>query len=240
MKKDNAIIQPLKVKHLVHSDVAILVSAEPDIKPLIEVLDLNNVKKHRLMMSDVYTGMMNHLSVLLTGPMIGAPYATLILEETIASGINNILFLGWCGSLSENVNIGDCIVPDSSFIDEGTSRCYPGSKDQSQADIHQAQKIFQLLLTSGQPVHKGKIWCTDGFYQETKEKIMTYQQKNAIGVEMETSALFTVATFRKVSLASLLVVSDELYQYSWQPGFKTPAFKKGRKSAFQAIRQWLE
>jgi len=237
--QDNAIIKPIKRKSLIQSDIAILVSAEPDIKSLIKVLDLQNIQKKKLMMSSVYTGKTNNLSVLVTGPMIGAPYATLILEEIIAAGIQTILFLGWCGSLSEKVRIGDCIVPEASLIDEGTSRCYPGSSEQSEPDLAQADLISKALKRNGHPSHKGKIWCTDGFYQETPEKISNFQLKKAIGVEMETSALFTVAHYRKVSLAAVLIVSDELHQNKWLPGFSKKEFEKGRHSSFLAIQQWM-
>ncbi|KPA14765.1 purine or other phosphorylase family 1 [Candidatus Magnetomorum sp. HK-1] len=238
--KDNAIIQPIRRKNLISSDFIILVSAEPDINTLIQTLDLKNIKKSRLMMSSLYSGLVDGHSVSLIGPMIGAPYATLILEEMIAAGGQNFIFLGWCGSLSEKVSIGDCIVPESAFIDEGTSLCYPNSSDISYPDTEQSNGIYQAIKKVGQPVYQGIIWCTDGFYQETPEKVKFYQQKDAMGVEMETSALFTVAKYRQVILAALLVVSDNLHNLSWQTGFKTPEFKKGRMQSCLAIRKLIE
>ena len=235
MIKDSAIIQPVNRKKLALSSPLILISAESDIRKLIQLLDIKQVNKISLMMSTIYNGISQGYPVSIIGPMIGAPYATLILEEAIAAGINTFLFFGQCGSLAKNVAIGDCIVPDGSYIDEGTSRCYPISSDISYPDAHFSKKVLDATKQMGQICHKGKIWCTDGIYQETPEKVRLFQKKNAIGVEMETSALFSVAKYRKVILAALLIVSDHLYTFSWHPGFGSQRYKQGLTKALQTI-----
>jgi purine-nucleoside phosphorylase len=233
--QDNAIIQPVNRKNLSLSEPLLLVSAESDIRKLLQLLDLKQLEKKSLMMSTVYKGLSNGQPISLIGPMIGAPYAALILEEAIASGVHTFLFFGQCGSLSKHVAIGDCIVPDGSFIDEGTSRCYPISADLSHPDMQYSKKVADVTRQTGQVCHMGRIWCTDGLYQETPEKVRLYQDKHAIGVEMETSALFTVAKYRKVVMAALLIVSDHLYTFSWQPGFGSQAYKQGLNKSLQAI-----
>jgi purine-nucleoside phosphorylase len=64
-----------------------------------------------------------------------------------------------------------------------------------------------------------------------------FQCQDAIGVEMEISALFTVAQFRGVDLAAMAVVSDELASFKWRPGFKTDAFKHGRQAACTVLKE---
>jgi hypothetical protein len=39
-----------------------------------------------------------------------------------------------------------------------------------------------------------------------------------------------VAAFRNLKAAGLLVVSDELSEYEWRPGFKKPEFKAARET----------
>jgi purine-nucleoside phosphorylase len=233
--KDNAIIQPVNRKKLSLSEPLILISSASDIRALLQMLDLRHLEKTPLMMSTVYRGFHNEQPVSLIGPMIGAPYATLILEEAIAAGVYNFLFFGQCGSLSKNIAIGDCIVPDSAFIDEGTSRCYPIHSDIAYPDTNFCNRVADVTRQAGQKCHMGKIWCTDGLYQETPEKVRFYQKKQAIGVEMETSALFTVANYRHVIMAALLIVSDHLYTLSWHHGFGSKAYKHGLQKALQSI-----
>jgi hypothetical protein len=43
---------------------------------------------------------------------------------------------------------------------------------------------------------------------------------------MEFAALCTVATFRDVELAAMLLVSDELWRQPWQQGYTHKKFKK--------------
>jgi purine-nucleoside phosphorylase len=233
--KDNAIIQPVNRKKLSLTEPLILISAESDLRALLQLLDLKQLEKISLMMSTVYKGLSDSQPVSLIGPMIGAPYATLVLEEAIAAGAKKILFFGQCGSLTKSVEIGHCIVPDGSLIDEGTSRCYPITSDISFSDMNFSHLVAHVIRQTGQTCHMGRIWCTDGLYQETPEKVRFYQEKQAIGVEMETSALFTVANYRKVSMAALLIVSDHLYTFSWQHGFGSQAYKQGLKKSFQAL-----
>jgi len=54
-------------------------------------------------------------------------------------------------------------------------------------------------------------------------------------VDMELSALFTVARFRRVEIGALLVVSDELGTLSWRPGFSSGRFNRSRKMAAEVI-----
>ncbi len=59
--------------------------------------------------------------------------------------------------------------------------------------------------------------------------------RGVVGVEMEAAALFTVARFRKVRIASLLVVSDELARDAWVPGFFSNSFGRGKRGGLQVI-----
>ena len=83
--------------------------------------------------------------------------------------------------------------------------------------------------------HNGAIWSTDAIYRETRQKVKYFQRQDAIAVEMEISALFTVAKFRGVDMAAMAVVSDELASFKWRPGFKRDEFKNGRTTACTVI-----
>ena len=58
-----------------------------------------------------------------------------------------------------------------------------------------------------------------------------YQSQGVLGVDLELAALFAVGEYRQVAVAGLLVVSDELADLTWQPGFRSPAFRQGRRDA---------
>ena len=43
-----------------------------------------------------------------------------------------------------------------------------------------------------------------------------------------------LVAYRRMAAAGMLVVSDELSDYQWRPGFKTPAFKSSREKVCRA------
>jgi len=176
--------------------------------------------------------------VSVVGPVIGAPYAALILESLIVWGASKILFLGWCGAIDSEVAVGDIVVPTGAWIDEGTS---PNYTDRPLEPVVPSVELLAAICAYFSQREKkfcqGLIWSTDAIFRETAEKVIHYRQKKALAVEMEVSALFSVAAFRKVEAAALLVVSDSLSALSWQAGFKTEEFKKARTQACDAIVQ---
>lgn len=73
------------------------------------------------------------------------------------------------------------------------------------------------------------IWTTDASFRETEDKVREYSSRGILGVEMEASALMSVAKFRDVDLAVALAVSDELYKEKWNPGFGSRKLKQTEK-----------
>ena len=240
----DAIINPVKRKNSpALGPVAVLVSGESDLFLLCRLLNLKEDNYLNLFMSRLYAGNGEITDFSVAGPLVGAPYAALILETIIAWGAKKIIFFGLCGSISDNVKIGDIIVPACSIIDEGTSCHYngqwPNRVEDKSSMAHSSgyivKKTKDALIKKKQPFHEGIIWSTDAIYRETRGKIEYFQDKGALAVEMETSALFTIGKFRNVEVGAILVVSDELSTFKWKPGFREERFKKSCEVAGEVI-----
>jgi uridine phosphorylase len=238
MAIDDAIIFPKKGKHSPQlGPVGVIAGTETDLTLLCRLLDFDKTQSQKLFTSRLYVSGQPNADFSLSGPLIGAPYAAMVLETLIAWGVRKILFLGWCGSISTKAKIGDIIVPTSAIIDEGTSGHY--KKDDNRMSFPSELMVAKLRAALDQKClkyHHGPVWSTDAIYRETRDKVENYQRQDVIGVEMEISALFTVAQFRKVDIGAMVVVSDELAAFKWRPGFKMDAFKHGRKAACTVIR----
>ncbi len=174
----------------------------------------------------------------LAGPYLGAPCGTMILESLIAKGAETIIVFGWCGAIDSRLSPGDILLPDSGLVDEGTSQNYIECHD----DTPISYPSRDLTRTLGNffkerdiSFKTGPVWSTDAIYRETREKIAFFKEKGALAVEMECSALFSVARFRKCSLAAVVIVSDDLTGPTWSPGFKNPRFKESRKKIAAAL-----
>jgi hypothetical protein len=232
----DAIIQPQRGKSAPRlGPVAVLAATDPDLRRLRDSLGFGRDEGRRLYVSRLYTASESLAGTCLAGPLVGAPCTVMIAETLIAWGVRTLVFLGWCGAVSPAVEIGDLVLPVSALIDEGTSRHYRPGTDASAPAASLIKKLAGMSAVDGSRLHQGPVWTTDAPFRETPDKVRGYQRRGALAVEMECSALFTVAAFRAVSAAALLVVSDELSSLVWRPGFKDPRFTRGRETACAVI-----
>lgn len=239
MTSYDAIVNLVKSKNAPDiGPVAVIAATEADLFLLGDLFKFNREDYRRLFTSRLYTLQPPFAGICLAGPGIGAPYAVMVLETLIAWGARRILFLGWCGAVSKQVEIGDIILPTAALADEGTSRNYALPPDgQTQPAQATVDLIGQVLADSGIGFYTGKIWTTDAVYRETREKVAEYQKQGVLAVEMEISALFSVARFRQVALGALLVVSDELSSLKWRPGFRDQRLSAGRRTVCKVVRE---
>jgi uridine phosphorylase len=175
--------------------------------------------------------------VSLAGPAIGAPYAAMIVETLAAWGVKTLVFVGWCGAVSPEVAIGGVVVPDTGLIDEGTSRHYAPEASVSRPSPLLAERLAQTCRDAGLAVSTGSVWTTDAAFRESPEKVERFRGLGAAAVDMEASAVFTVAAFLGIEAAALLLVSDELSTLAWRPGFNAPQFLGTRETACRAVAE---
>ncbi|MFU8770526.1 MAG: nucleoside phosphorylase [Desulfotignum sp.] len=176
--------------------------------------------------------------VSLAGPFVGSPYAAMLMESLSAKGVRQIIVLGWCGGLTPDLQAGDLIVPDRGLIDEGTSRHYAAlDPERPKSFPHEdfSRKLTAYMAGQGLAITRGPVWTTDAIYRETPKKIAWFKGQGAIAVEMECSALFSIAGYRNIQVAALLVVSDSLAAGNWDPGFKKQRFRTARQDAGRAV-----
>ncbi|HEX4919731.1 MAG TPA: nucleoside phosphorylase, partial [Candidatus Bathyarchaeia archaeon] len=186
----------------------------------------------------MYTGQIGGQSVPFAFLPVGAPGTIMMMEEMIASGARIFIGFGYCGSLQENLTVGSLIIPTSCKIEEGTSPHYLDKN----TTIGPTQRLVEILEEScreeGIKPQKGPVWTTDAPYKETVEKIAKYHDEGILGVDMETSAMYTLGHVREVSVCNLLVVSDELCN-KWDPAFGTTRLREAAERARQVILRTL-
>jgi len=235
----DAVVNPQKPRNIPDiGSLAVMAATRTDLFLLADILPFDKNKFEPIFISRRYDIPHGPQVFSVTGPFVGAPYAVMLLETLIACGARRILFLGWCGAVSERVKIGDIILPTSVVIDEGTSRHY-GADDGGRmpALFPLMSKIRLILQKNNIDFYSGAVWSTDAVFRETRSRVAAYRQSGILAVDMETSALCSVAKFRGVDLGALLVVSDELSSLTWRPGFKHKKFADGRKTACRVIRE---
>ena len=162
---------------------------------------------------------------------VGAPMAVMLLEQLIALGARQLLYLGFCGALDPTLAIGDLFVPLLAVREEGTSYHYLPAGVVPTAARSITSRIQIESEKQGLAVREGRHWTTDAPFRETASKIEDFQSSGVQAVDMEVSALLSVAAYRGCDVAALLVVSDECYHPTWCPGFRTPEMQRGCREA---------
>ncbi|PIE56149.1 MAG: phosphorylase [Desulfobulbus propionicus] len=174
------------------------------------------------------------------GPALGSPMAVLCLEKLVALGARTLVVFGWCGGLRKECHVGDLVLPTWAQSEEGTSNhyrddqwlkraCYPHPSLRS--------RIAMELRNAGEFFLEGPLWTTDAPYRETEEKVRHYGDQGILGVDMEYSALCTVAEFRQVQLAAVMLVSDELWRRPWRKTFTSKAFKQRSRACCSLLAE---
>lgn len=148
---------------------------------------------------------------------VGAPACVANFEEIIEMGIKKIILVGCCGCLDEKLEDYSIILPTSAIRDEGTSYHYAPVSDEIQLNKNILKKIEAKLKELNVSYSKGKTWTTDAIYRETPLKVARRKEQGAITVDMECSAMATVAKFRKIDFAQIFYAADSLALDNYQP-----------------------
>ncbi|MBI5228951.1 nucleoside phosphorylase [Candidatus Micrarchaeota archaeon] len=171
----------------------------------------------------------------------GAPAAVVVFELYIALGIKRFVSIGTAGGLQRDVEIGDLVVCEKAIRDEGTSHHYLPPSKYAFATPNMVEQIKKSLDRLGEKYVVGTSWTLDAPYRETVEEIKHYQKEGVATAEMEASALFSVAAFRKVEIGAMFAISDLLYESEWMPHFYHDKTMKGLavlyNAAIEALKQ---
>ncbi len=181
------------------------------------------------------------LRLCLAGPSLGAPAAGLIFEKLIALGVTKISLFSCCGAINRDYSIGDVMIAVSGVSGEGVSRYYGGIQEKPVSD-EETERLRMFLKNLKMSWREGGVWSTDAPYRESRSGLNRLHLEYGIdGVDMEFTALCSIASFRKVHLSALFVVSDELWGPDWKPGFTDTVYRDRCKSLISAlIRHNLE
>jgi len=148
---------------------------------------------------------------------------------------HRVIALGWCGSLSPQVRIGNLILPNQAVPGDGTSPHYCLKPGAIQPDPGLYDLLAARLNAVEVPWHEGPVWSTDAFYRETSSLVQSCQSQGILGLDLELAALFAVGRFRRIAVAGLLVVSDELFTLQWQPARGSQPFRAARQAALRLV-----
>ena len=164
-----------------------------------------------------YTGYLNGVQVSVTSTGIGGPSASIALEELVKVGAKNFIRVGTCGGMDLDVKSGDLVIATGAIRMEGTSKEYAPIEFPAVANYDIVTALIDSAKKLNLPYHVGVVECKDSFYGQHSPELMpvNYELQNkwnawlklgCLASEMESAALFVVASYLKVKVGSIFLV----------------------------------
>lgn len=160
-----------------------------------------------------YTGTYKgqRLSVMAHG--MGIPSASIYTHELIKEyGVKNIIRIGSCGAVHDDVKLMDVIVAMGASTDSKVNRIRFNNHDFAAiADFHLLETAVQEARKQDVNVRVGNVFSADLFYSpEGMEIFKKMEQLNILGVDMEAAGIYGVAAELGAKALTILTVSDHI------------------------------
>jgi purine-nucleoside phosphorylase len=158
-----------------------------------------------------FTGFYKGQRVSVQGTGMGLPSTSIYVNELIELGARRLIRVGTCGSFQGELEIGDVVLAMSASTDSSMNQHVFEQKDYAPtATFSLLMKAYQHAKELGLTTRVGNILSSDTFYQQDPDHWKIWAEYGVLGVEMESSALYTLAAKHKIEALSILTVSDSL------------------------------
>lgn len=158
----------------------------------------------------------------------GAPRAVEPVHAMGAVGTRRVVQIGSCGGLQEGVATGDVVLPERAVIGEGASQYYGGA-GMAVASPELLDPAARRLQDRGLTVHRGLHLTTSSLFMQPPDAIARWRETGYLGVDMETSAVFSAARRMGMRAVSMVFVWDELLRgRTWLDPFPDDEAKRQR------------
>jgi len=159
-----------------------------------------------------YTGTFNGKPVSVMGTGMGMPSHSIYVNELIRDyQVKNLIRVGTCGAIQPNLKIGDVLLAMTASTDSNMNHLrFSGMDFAPAADFKLLSAAFQAAIQMGEKVYVGSVLSSDLFYNEDENWWKIWAKNGVLGVEMETSALYSLAARHGVRALSVLTVSDNV------------------------------
>jgi purine-nucleoside phosphorylase len=161
-----------------------------------------------------FTGVYRGARVAVQTTMMGAPSAAIVAEELVQLGARVLIRVGTAGALSDVVALGDLVVATASTPLDGTTAAYLNGRPYApSASFAVVRALIAAAERAGIPHHAGPIVTDDVFYVTDHERLTLLAAFGALAVEMEASALFTVAARHRIAAGCIVTAVNAVGDY---------------------------
>ncbi len=164
-----------------------------------------------------YSGYLDGEKVSVCSTGIGGASASIAMEELVNIGAEVFIRVGTCGGMDLDVKGGDIVIATGAIRAEGTSKEYAPIEFPAVPNLAITNSLVDAAESLGYKYHTGVVQCKDSFYgqhnpdskpvsYELLNKWEAWKRLGCLASEMESAALFVVASYLKVKVGSVFLV----------------------------------
>ena len=157
-----------------------------------------------------YTGFYNGKRVSVMAHGMGMPSASIYVYELFNFyGVKNIIRIGTCGAMVENLHVGDVVVSAASITNSNIAEhAGAGKVYEVEASKNLFNKANKVAKSFGKNVSNGKLFSADVFYGQ--DNCLEYTKQGVVAVEMESFIILLLAKLAKKNAIAIATISDSL------------------------------
>lgn len=160
-----------------------------------------------------YTGTWQGHPISVQGSGMGQPSMAIYVNELFREyDVQQIIRVGSCGALTERVGVRDLIIASGACTDSSMNRLrFHGLDYAPVADFGLLSAAYDAArVRQDVTAHVGLIFSSDSFYSPRTELMGPMVAHGVLGVEMEASALYTLAAQYDRRALAVCTVSDHI------------------------------
>ena len=160
-----------------------------------------------------YTGTYQGKQISVQGTGMGVPSISIYVNELIQSyDVQKLIRVGTCGAIQKDIQVRDIILAQGSTTDSQMNRMvFSGIDYAPLADFHLLKSAYDIASEKSDKVRVGNVFTSDTFYRDNAQEVNELLAKyNVLAIEMETTALYTLAAKFDRKALSILTVSDHV------------------------------
>ncbi|KAB2338169.1 purine-nucleoside phosphorylase [Cytobacillus depressus] len=158
-----------------------------------------------------FTGTYKGHRISVQGTGMGVPSISIYINELMQSyNVQNLIRVGTCGAIQKDVKVRDVILAMSASSDSQMNRLTFGGVDFAPtANFDLLKAAYEAGVQKGLHLKVGNVFTSDMFYNDNSE-LEKWAKYQILAIEMESSALYTLAAKFGRNALSVLTVSDHI------------------------------
>ena len=159
-----------------------------------------------------FTGTYKGKRISVQGTGMGIPSMSIYITELMKDyGVKTLIRVGSAGSYQKDVKIRDIVVALSTSTDSNiNNRRFKGASFAPTVNFDLLSKVLKTAEEKNIKIKAGNILTSDEFYNDDPSYFKKWAEFGVLAVEMETAALYTLASKYKAKALSILTISDSL------------------------------